>query len=340
MAPAQRGDGATSKGATAMGEGRNTSLVGRVAAPVGAVLHAARRPGTYAGHLREVTSTALTAGMWPLGVVDRGLGELRHLTGPAAHSPVATPVLLVHGYGANKSNWLYLTRYLHQAGFGRIHALNYNPLRDDIAGLAERMVARAEELKAHVGVDRIHVIGHSMGGIIARYAIQVLGLEGVDVCITVASPHGGVRLARYGSLVAELGPFESGLELRPDSPVMVLLRSSARQLPTRFVAYYTNLDLVVPARRAMILEPELDATNILVKDHGHLSIVLSRRLASSVVDQLGAAEGLPGYGAPLSAFRRPRHAVPPTPTAGTPAREPASPPASEPAGPPASHALG
>ena len=49
----------------------------------------------------------------------------------------------------------------------------------------------------------------------------------------------------------------------------------------------------------MILEPELEATNILVKDHGHLSIMFSRRLASSVVDQLGAAEGLPGYGAPV-----------------------------------------
>ena len=288
-------------------------MLERITTPVGAVVHAARRPGTYAGHLREATSTLLTAGLWPLGVVDRGIADLRGL-GSTADVPVDTPVLLVHGYGANKSNWLFLTRYLHQAGFQRIHALNYNPLRDDIPGLAERLAERAEELKAHFGVDRIHVVGHSMGGIIARYAVQVLGLEGVDVCITVASPHGGVRLARYGSLVAELGPFESGLELRPDSPVMVLLRSSARTLSTRFVAYYTNLDLIVPARRAMIVEPELEATNILVKDHGHLSIMLSRRLASSVVDQLGAAEGLPGYGAPLSAFRRP--AAAPAPQVG------------------------
>jgi len=291
-------------------------MLERITTPVGAVVHAARRPGTYAGHLREATSTVLTAGLWPLGVVDRGIADLRGLTAPA-DAPVSTPVLLVHGYGANKSNWVFLTRYLHQAGFQRIHALNYNPLRDDIPGLAERCAERAEELKAHFGVDRVHVIGHSMGGIIARYAVQVLGLEGVDVCITVASPHGGVRLARYGSLVAELGPFASGLDLRPDSPVMVLLRSSAREVPTQFVAYYSNLDLIVPARRAMIVEPELAATNILVKDHGHLSIMLSRRLASSVVDQLGAAEGLSGYGAPLSAFRRPAAtAAPPAVSTG------------------------
>lgn len=84
---------------------------------------------------------------------------------------------------------------------------------------------------------------------------------------------------------------------------MTLLRHSARPLPTRFVAYYTNLDVIVPARRAMILEPELRATNILVKDHGHLSIMLSRRLGHSIVDQLGAAEGLPGYGSPVAALR-------------------------------------
>jgi hypothetical protein len=85
---------------------------------------------------------------------------------------------------------------------------------------------------------------------------------------------------------------------------MRLLRSTARPLDTRFVAYYSNLDVVVPARRAMILEPELGATNILVKDHGHLSIMLSRRLATSIVTQLGAAEGLPGYGTPVAALTR------------------------------------
>jgi pimeloyl-ACP methyl ester carboxylesterase len=270
--------------------------VERAVAPVRAVAVAARRPATYSGHLKELTSTVVTAGMWPLGVADRGLSALAPVPD---RSPVSTPVLLVHGYGANKSNWLFVNRYLQQAGFERVHALNYNPFTADIPALAERCAERAEELKAHFGVDRLHVVGHSLGGIIARYAIQVLGAEGVGVCLTVASPHGGVRLARYGSPLSAASPLATGLQLRPDSPVMTLLRSSARPLPTRFVAYYSNLDLIVPARRAMILEPELEATNILVKDHGHLSIMLSRRLVSSIVDQLGAAEGLPGYGAPV-----------------------------------------
>jgi triacylglycerol lipase len=272
-------------------------LVDRAVLPAGAVLKAVRRPATYTGHFREAASTAITAGMWPLGFADAGLRELEALT--RRPSTVETPVLLVHGYGANKSNWMYLRRYLGHAGFGRVHALNYNPFAADIPQLAERCVERAEELKEHFGVESVHVIGHSLGGLIARYAVQVHNLAGVGVCISIASPHGGVRLARYGSQLAALSPLASGLQLRPDSTVMTLLRHSARPLPTHFVAYYSNLDLVVPARRAMIIEAELAATNILVKDHGHLSIMLSRRLASSVVDQLAAAEGLPGYGAPI-----------------------------------------
>lgn len=287
-------------------------VVQRTVGPVGAVVHAARRPTTYAGHLKEVTSTLVTASVWPLGFRDRGIEDLH--AAATADAAVTTPVLLVHGYGANKSNWLFLHRYLAQAGFGRQHALNYNPLAADIPELAARCAERADELRRRAGVERIHVVGHSLGGIIARYAVQVLGLDGVDVCITVASPHGGVRLARYGTHLSALSPFASGLQLRPDSAVMTMLRSTARPLPTRFVAYYSNLDLIVPARRAMILEPELATTNILVKDHGHLSIMLSRRLAQSVTDQLGAAEGLPGYGNPVGVISPPTRSAPSTPS--------------------------
>jgi pimeloyl-ACP methyl ester carboxylesterase len=235
--------------------------------------------------------------MWPLGFADAGVAGVDSLTEVA--SDVETPVLLVHGFGANKSNWMFLRRYLRHAGFGRVHALNYSALGADIPSLAERCAERAAELQNRLGVDRVHLIGHSLGGVVARYAVQVTGLEGAGVCISIASPHGGVRLARYGSPFARFSPFPAGLQLRPGSQVMEALRTSARPSSTRYVAYYSNLDLLVPARRAMILEPELRATNILVKDQGHLSIMFARRLAQSVVDQLAAAEGLAGYGAPV-----------------------------------------
>lgn len=277
-------------------------MLERVTRPTTAVLRAARRPETYAGHVREFTSTALTSAMWPLGLADRAMND-RELERAAEDSAVETPVLLVHGFGANKSNWMFVKRALVQAGFGRVDALNYNPLKHDIPALAAQCIERAELLRDRFGVDRVHLIGHSLGGIIVRYAIQVDGYQGVPVAATVCSPHGGNGLATLGAHAPWHAP-GAGVQLAANSTVMRLFRSTARPLDTRFVAYYSNLDLIVPARRAMIREPELGATNILVKDHGHLSIMLSRRLASSIVTQLGAAEGLPGYGSPVASLTR------------------------------------
>jgi triacylglycerol lipase len=265
--------------------------------PVGRVALALRRPGTYAGHVREVASTVVTMGMWPLGFADQALSDRRgRESGSVDSGSVATPVLLLHGYGANRSNWWILNRHLRAAGFDRIHAVNYNPLAVDLPHLSAQCVRRIAELKDHFGVDRVHVVGHSLGGIIARYAVQVLGATGVDTVVTVASPHGGVRLARFASAASD-NPFSTSAQLRPDSPEMVLLRSSVRPMATRFVSYYSNLDMVVTARRAMILEPELDATNLLIKDHGHLSILLSGELGSSLVGQLRLSEQLAAAGA-------------------------------------------
>jgi pimeloyl-ACP methyl ester carboxylesterase len=275
----------------------------RMTRPAAVVVRAATRPSTYTGHVREATSTALTSALWPLGLADRALNDA-DAERVATESAVTTPVLLVHGFGANKSNWLFVKRYLLQAGFGRVDALNYNPFAHDIPALAAQCIERAEALRARYGVERIHLIGHSLGGIIVRYAVQVEAYEGVPVAATVSSPHGGNGIADLAAAGARRGMWlpGAGVQLASDSPVMRRLRETARPLRTHLVAYYSNLDLIVPARRAMIREPELGATNILVKDHGHLSIMLSRRLATSVVAQLGAAEGLPGYGAPITAI--------------------------------------
>lgn len=246
------------------------------------IAKAATRPASWSAQAREARSLAITAAVWPFGWADRGLAELRTRSG-ADSSPQQTPVLLIHGYGANKSNWIFVERELRMAGFERVHALNYNPLRSSVPELAERCVDRARDLMDHFGVTRIHLVGHSLGGLIARYAVCLGGLEETGVCITVASPHQGVRLAA-------LDPGTAARDIRPGSPVMRRLRASARRLPTRFVAYYSNVDVLVPGWRAMITEPALRATNVLVKDEGHLSILLSRRLAESAATQLAAAE--------------------------------------------------
>lgn len=249
------------------------------------------RPETYPGHARELASLAITAAVWPFGLVDHGLAELRRHLG--AEEPTGrAPVLLVHGFAANKSNWTFLRRDLRAAGFDRVDALNYNAFTADVPAVAAAATRRARDLLAATGSDRIHLVGHSLGGIVVRHAVQLDGLTEAASCVTVASPHQGVapaRFARWPLAAAQLGP---------SSPVLARLRASSRRLDTRFVAYYSNLDLLVPGHRAMLLEPALRARNVLVRDEGHLSILLSRRFAASLVAELVAADD--GAAAPVA----------------------------------------
>lgn len=249
---------------------------------VGIVSVALGRSGTYTGHVREAASTVRATVLYPLGIAERLLS-----TGDSSGDVGRDiPVLLVHGYGHNRSGWFNLDRGLRRAGFTSVHTMNYVPVTG-VPELAAKLAGRVAEIRAHTGADKVHVVGHSLGGILMRWYVQELGGHAfVDTAITVASPH-------EGTIAALLGPGRCARDLRPGSRVMRRLAAGARPSDVRWIAFYSNLDLVVqPATSAMLRPPALDATNILVKDHGHVSIMTSLTVARSIVDQLEAvAEG-------------------------------------------------
>ena len=265
-----------------------------------AILTGARRPQTIPTQFRELGAGVRAAAVYPFGWLDRGPGG-RVRSQLTATQQAKTPVLLVHGYLANKSNWYLVERDLRAAGFTEIHAMNYSFRGADVEKLAKACVLRANEVMAATGAEHVHLVGHSLGGLIIRSAVQSHGLDEAASVVTVAAPHGGVDLARLNHLVG--GSNTIGVQLRPGSPFLRDMWASARSMvDTKFLAYYSNLDLLVPGRRAMMLEAPLAATNLLLKDQGHLSIVLSRRLSRSIAEQLGAIEGLPGFGQPVAGF--------------------------------------
>ena len=243
---------------------------------------ALRRPQTYGAIAREAVSAARCAALYPAGLVDTALrtGAPR---GDATHD---TPVLLVHGYGHNRSGWNLVDRALRSAGFTSVHTMNYVAWGGEgVPDLAARLAHRVDEIRRLTGAARVHVVGHSMGGVLLRWYVQELGGDRfVDTAVTIASPHEGTVMA-----LAAVGA--GARDLRPGSRVMRRLASGARPSSVRWVAYYSNLDVLVqPAPSAMLRRPELAATNILVKDHGHLSLMMAPIVRRSVVAQLEAAE--------------------------------------------------
>lgn len=239
----------------------------------------------------EASATLRCALHYPLGLAERAL-TTGHPSGQTAHD---TPVLLVHGYAHNQSGWWVLDRHLRAAGFTSVHRLNYLPLGTGVPALARRLARRVEEVKRLTGAPRVHVVAHSLGGILLRWYVQELGGDrSVATAITLGSPH-------EGTVAAYLWPERTAVHLRPGSQVIDRLAAGARPSPVRWVAFYSDADLLIrPTSAARLRAPGLAATNIKVRGLGHLSLLLSPKVLRAVTAQLEAAEGV---GAPLLPIR-------------------------------------
>jgi triacylglycerol lipase len=227
----------------------------------------------------ELLTLARVATLYPLGMIKSALhvgtprdNEIRDL-----HD---TPVILVHGYVHNRSGWIVFERQLREAGFTSVHTISYLRLGDGVPALAERLARRVSEVQAATGATKVHLVAHSLGGIVTRWYIEELGgAEVVDAAITLGSPHGGLRWTVAG--------FEPTLrDLRPGSSVLTRLDADARPGPVRWFAYCSDHDRVVGWRSAQLLPEALDATNVVVHGQGHLGMLMSTAVARAVTANL------------------------------------------------------
>lgn len=139
------------------------------------------------------------AGLTPQQIEVEGLTIHYYAGGPSD----GEPLLMVHGFAANRDNWLRFARHFTERyrviapdlpGFGA----SSKPETDyDVASQTERMHAFARALK----LDRPHLIGNSMGGHIAalyaaRYPAQVRSLALLD--------NAGVSAPRKSELIQRL----------------------------------------------------------------------------------------------------------------------------------------
>jgi pimeloyl-ACP methyl ester carboxylesterase len=188
-----------------------------------------------------------------------------------------TPILLLHGMVDNRSIFALLRRGLRRRGFGQIVAINYSVLTTDIPSAARRLAGHVEQLCAETGYERVHIVGHSLGGLIARYYVQRMGGDArVHTLVCLGTPHKGTYAAR-------LVPRRIAGQLRPDSAVIAELARPARQCRTRFISVWSDLDqLIVPKQSARIDHPDLHAHNMLVRGLGHLSLPVDGRVVHAI----------------------------------------------------------
>jgi hypothetical protein len=245
-------------------------------------------PGGLRGAAVESLWVSAHLAIYPLGLLrerreptDRyaleGLGPRQRGLVVRDVEAAGTPVLLVHGMVDNRAIFAVLKRRLRRHGFGRVVTINYSPVTNDIRQAARDLAAEVEALVAETGYERIHVVGHSLGGLIARYYVQRLGGdERVHTLVTLGSPH-------EGSLMAHLLPVQLCRQLRPGSDLYTELAEPAERCRTRFVAYWSDLDqLILPHGSARLEHPDLSARNVRVHGVGHMSLPLDGQVVHEI----------------------------------------------------------
>jgi triacylglycerol lipase len=231
--------------------------------------------------------------MYPLGVVEEQW-RLQQERNSIEHLPPAqrgllvgdveaagTPIVLVHGIFDNRSIFTLLRRGLHRRGFGSTYALNYSALTDDVRAVSQRLGTLIEQVCDETGHERVHVVGHSLGGLIGRYLVQRLGGDKrVHTLVTLGTPHGG-------TLPAHIVPLELARQMRIDSDLIAELAEPAPDCRTRFLAFWSDIDqLVIPQSHARVDHPDLRARNVLVRGVGHLSLPVDGRVVREIATTL------------------------------------------------------
>lgn len=203
--------------------------------------------------------------------VARPLGHLGlPLLGPQATGP--RPVILLHGYAQNRVNFLVLAERLRRAGIGPLVGFEYWTL-----GSVEKAASRLARFVDELGAPAVDLVGHSMGGVVARaYVTLGGGAARVRHLITIGSPHNGTELARFGigTPTTELAASSDFLRRLADAPAPPSVRTTC---------IWSRADGLVPTSRAARIP---GADEVVYDDLGHLALLCSRRVSREVAVRL------------------------------------------------------
>jgi pimeloyl-ACP methyl ester carboxylesterase len=124
------------------------------------------------------------------------------------------PVLFVHGAGGTPQDWRYFIEHLDRSKFQPW--VYYYPTGLPIEISASWLDDFVSALHARYGFRSLIVVGHSMGGLVARRFIDLNRGGYVTGLVSLATPWAGVPFARLG---AGLGPYAipSWRDLVPES---------------------------------------------------------------------------------------------------------------------------
>lgn len=227
---------------------------------------------TLYGHLFELTLLPIVGGVslvWK--IAPQPLKKLFFQT-----KSQGLPIVLVPGYGGDSSTFIFIAQRLSNAGIGPFVRYRYQPLLTSIESHATRLEKLVDQTIEKSGKDKVILIGHSMGGIVARYFVQEMsGLNKVEKLVTVESPHQGLAIGKYA-------PGECAKQLTRDSHLLASLRNNLESLKALpILSIYSDINPFSKGSDAYhLLDNDSDH---FIPGYGHVSLLYNNTVAKSII---------------------------------------------------------
>jgi len=236
-------------------------------------------------------------GMWePIGFMKSGRAGIFFLE---PYDPTRTPVLFVHGMGGGPRDFQTLVGALDRQRF-QPWVLAY-PSGLDLRASGDGLVGLVAELQLRLGFRRLHIVAHSVGGLLVRETLaecsRTSGCAWAGHFVSLSSPFGGVSvvgaLVDYAAVVMpvwrNLAPQSEFLATLFDAP----LPSNARH---HLVFGYRNAatlsrksgDGVIALDSQLRPAAQQQATSLRGFDDDHASILTNPQVAQHVNRVLAA----------------------------------------------------
>jgi triacylglycerol lipase len=179
-------------------------------------------------------------------------------------------VVLVHGFCASAGVFRPLRARLEREADACVATFTHAPC------VGIRRIARSlDDLVKRIPREtRITVVGHSLGGVVARWYVQEMaGHTRVERTISLGSPFGGVDVPRY--LV--------GADLHEESALLKRLRDRAPDFDIPHTSVVASEDrLVVGVKTASLGVGDV----VVLENRGHNALLFDPQVAELVIDRV------------------------------------------------------
>ena len=190
------------------------------------------------------------------------------------------PVLLVHGYVCNRGYWTQLSRQLARAGIAH-DGVDLEPIGADIEDFVPQVEQAIEALCARTGSDRVIIVAHSMGGLVARAWLRRYGAARVARILTIGTPHHGTALANLaaGTNARQM----SRIDDAPSGWLAQLAASETPALRALITSMYSHHDNIVAPQASAQLP---GARNLAFGGIGHVALASDARVLRQLLAEI------------------------------------------------------